>query len=107
MIFLKDTYLGTDLDVQGLISSAGCFLRIMNKDTRQIDLLCAVIHCYFPRITKIRTSTFPHFSPASLYIFFFSYSVSLLWKLPSGSEAIYGTFEHVLNGTIMRPSVPL
>lgn len=75
MIFLKDTYLvskeGRDLDVQGLISSAGCFLRIMNKDTRQIDLLCAVIYCYFPRITKIRTSTFPHFSSASLYIFFF------------------------------------
>ena len=37
---------------------------------------------------------------------FYSNSLSLLWKLPSGSEAIYGTSEHVLNGTIMRPSVP-
>lgn len=37
---------------------------------------------------------------------FYSYSPSLLWKLPSGSEAIYGTSEHVLNGTIMRSSVP-
>lgn len=37
---------------------------------------------------------------------FYSYSLAWLWKWPSSSEAIYGGSERVLNGTIMRPSVP-
>lgn len=60
------------MDVQGLIWSAGCFLRIMNKDTRQIDLLCALTYCYFPRITKNKNIYIsPFFLCLSLYISFF------------------------------------
>lgn len=64
---------------------------------------CALTYRCFPRITKLSTSAS---EPAPVSLFFIHIQPSLLWKQPSGSEAIYSTFEHVLNGTIMRPSVP-
>lgn len=76
---MRAAELKRNLDLKDVTSSAAC-------STDQIDLLCALTCCCFPGgAAGCRSS-------------------ALLPAPPSGSRAIYGTFERLLSGTITRPA---
>lgn len=70
----------------------------------QVDLLRALTYCCSAVTAHLHQSSFPLSLPASAFIS--SHWLSSLLRLPSSSEAIYSTFERILNSTITCPSAP-